>query len=249
MQDPPFLCGYSRQTCRQDAACGPCLAAIDGGSSAGAIARGGWRPECHGVLTGSKGSAMSSVRDNCMLACETAVLNCVVRDPECARCLNGSALTSNQSAQCAKLRSNFISPTVENRFGIDAACAPCAAAFHQINAIVIATAVIGAVSGCLCLAIVATIVAHGRDRIALRDRLIIGLMLANTVCTSRIPRRARPRARRVLVAPCTSAHAGAAPAHAVRPPPYPQIPRPTPSPSTWSAPAPPTVATLWHRSQ
>jgi len=52
---------------------------------------------------------------------------------------------------------------------------------HTINAVVFATAVVGGVSVLVCLAVVATIVAHGHDRVSARARIIVGLMMANAV--------------------------------------------------------------------
>jgi hypothetical protein len=46
---------------------------------------------------------------------------------------------------------------------------------------VLATALVGGVSAAVCLAVVATIWAHERDRVSLRDRIVVDLMVANTV--------------------------------------------------------------------
>jgi hypothetical protein len=35
--------------------------------------------------------------------------------------------------------------------------------------------------GCACIAVATTVLAHGRDRISMRDRIVVGLMLANAV--------------------------------------------------------------------
>jgi hypothetical protein len=61
------------------------------------------------------------------------------------------------------------------------ACAPCPASVHNINSIVVATAIVGGASAVACLAVAATIVAHERDRVSMRDRIVVGLMMANAV--------------------------------------------------------------------
>lgn len=87
---------------------------------------------------------------------------CAHRTHACARC--GSLL--NKSG-----------------YGIDTACLPCPDAVVTINLLVIATTVIGSVSMAACLCVVVAIIAHGRDLVSMRDRIIIGLMAANAVCT------------------------------------------------------------------
>ena len=54
----------------------------------------------------------------------------------------------------------------------------------MINGVALATAVVGGASAFVCLACVATIFAHGRDLVSMRDRIIVGLLLANTVFSS-----------------------------------------------------------------
>jgi hypothetical protein len=52
---------------------------------------------------------------------------------------------------------------------------------HTINVIVFATAAVGGASAASCFAVAATIVAHGHDRVSMRDRIVVGLMMANAV--------------------------------------------------------------------
>jgi hypothetical protein len=52
---------------------------------------------------------------------------------------------------------------------------------HTINTVVFATATVGWASAAVCLVIVSTIVAHGHDRVSMRDRIVVGLMMANAV--------------------------------------------------------------------
>jgi hypothetical protein len=69
-------------------------------------------------------------------------------------------------------------------FNINGACAECPDAVRDINTIVLATTVVGGASVVACLMVVAAIVAHGRARVSMRDRIVVGMMLANTVYSS-----------------------------------------------------------------
>jgi serine/threonine protein kinase len=105
-------------------------------------------------------------------ACRVAVAGCInIYGDVCITCLNGSA-TSSQTPFCAGLSQEFSYGSV---------CQPCPASVHAINAVAFATAGVGGVSAAACIAVSATIVAHGRDRVSMRDRIIVGLMLANAV--------------------------------------------------------------------
>jgi len=66
-------------------------------------------------------------------------------------------------------------------FSLDIICQSCSISVHTINSVVYATAMVGGASAVACIAIAATIVAHGRDRDSMRDRIVVGLMLANAV--------------------------------------------------------------------
>jgi len=70
------------------------------------------------------------------------------------------------------------------QYGVDLACNPCPESVNDINLIVLVTSVVGGVSTFVCLAVIATIFAHGVDQESLRDRIIVGLMLANAVCVN-----------------------------------------------------------------
>jgi hypothetical protein len=69
-----------------------------------------------------------------------------------------------------------------SEYGIDAACLPCSETVLIVNRLVIATAVVGGLSVAACLRVIVAIVAHGRDLVSMRDRILIGLMAANAVC-------------------------------------------------------------------
>ena len=97
---------------------------------------------------------------------------------------------------CAGIRTRFshlyhIQPSAKPerkpkpRYDLNTTCQPCPSSVDEINYIVIATAAVGGASTLICLSIVATIVAHGHDRVSMRDRIIVGLMLANAVYVRR----------------------------------------------------------------
>ena len=52
---------------------------------------------------------------------------------------------------------------------------------HTINSVVFATAMVGVTSAAVCLAVATTIVAHSRDRVSMRDQIVVGLLLTNAV--------------------------------------------------------------------
>ena len=52
---------------------------------------------------------------------------------------------------------------------------------HTTNMIVFATAVVGGVSAAVCLAVATTIVVHGHHCVSMRDRIVVGVMMANAV--------------------------------------------------------------------
>ena len=101
-----------------------------------------------------------------------AVINCVnAYGNICLTCLTGSVAPS-QRKTCADLAEEY---------SYEARCQPCSGSVHTINSVVFATAVVGGASAMLCLAVIVTIVAHSRDRVSMRDRIVVGLMMANAV--------------------------------------------------------------------
>jgi hypothetical protein len=171
-------CDFWRQRCMETAHCGQCVAALAdvNGNDARAIAAV-WltNPSC--VQAGDDvfgGESVNAVTSGCpgVSACQSIVTNCIINQGDvCITCINGTAQGEQQLATCA---------AIAGQYAFDAACQPCPASVHTINVVVFATAAVGGASAVACLAVATTVVAHRRDR-AMRDRIVIGLMLTNAV--------------------------------------------------------------------
>ena len=171
-------CGFLRQRCADNVNCSACLAAMGYGESVREVVAEWSTPSCQRAMFDPIAlGILNSMTLGCpyISGCQSVASNCVVGYGDaCFACLNGSAPPSI-SVLC-----NFLS----QYYNIPAACTSCPDSVNEINVIVYATAVIGAASAVACLVVVATIVGHGRDRVSMRDRIIIGLMLANAVYSS-----------------------------------------------------------------
>jgi hypothetical protein len=176
-------CTFWRQRCADNANCAACFAATGmNGDSLGAIAADWSSPPCQRAVRDNDTSTlnyMMQVAIGCptISLCRQTVANCVKSFGEyCVACLNGSApLVSNNTDAGTGCAAIF------QAFDIDEACQSCHESVYIINRIVVATALIGGASALACLAVAITIVAHGHDRVSMRDRIVIGLMLANAV--------------------------------------------------------------------
>jgi hypothetical protein len=170
-------CGFWRQRCADNVNCGACLASMGNGDNARAIAADWSKPDCQRALRdGLALTYIGVVTTGCpgISTCRTVVTNCISNPSYsdlCIACINGSAPPS-QAALCDDL---------SLRFSFDAACRPCPASVHTINLVVLATATVGGASAAACLAVVITIAAHGREKLSMRDRIVVGLMMANAV--------------------------------------------------------------------
>jgi hypothetical protein len=168
-------CDFWRQRCADNAICSACLAVMSNGDSLGAAASDWSTPACQRAAQDVFASDyLQAITIGCpgISACRRTVVDCVATyGNDCTACINGSAAPS-QVTFCSQL-------SEENSF--DTACQPCAASVHTINAVVFATAAVGGASAASCLAVAATIVAHGHDCVSMRDRIVVGLMMANAV--------------------------------------------------------------------
>jgi hypothetical protein len=175
IQSDTVACSFWHQRCTDNGNCSACLANMGSKDNARAIAAEWSSRVCerahqdyfatrylNSLLTGCPGIS----------ACQSKIASCVFKyGNECIACINGSAALG-QAVWCDRLSQEFSYGT---------ACQPCPASVHTINAVVLATEIVGGVSATACIAVVTTIVAHGRDRVSMRDRIIVGLMLANAV--------------------------------------------------------------------
>ena len=167
-------CAFWRQRCADNTDCDACLADMGNGDRA-VVADWSTRA-CQRALAHDFFAPLylNAIGGGCpgISTCRFAVTDCVVNSGDvCLACLNGSASPS-QDTLCSSLSQSY-------SFGT--ACQPCPASVHTINIVVFATAAVGMASAAVCIAVTATIVAHGRDRVSMRDRIVVGLMMANAV--------------------------------------------------------------------
>lgn len=129
--------------------------------------------------------------------CSRAVATCLITDPACAACLGSSLPTLPTSPTPASSGSGSGGGGLS---GCDAvlgrhsltvgsegvglvgggtcaseSCAPIPPAYNRI---VLATIVLSAVSVAGCVLVALSVLAYGHDRVSIRDRIILGLMLA-----------------------------------------------------------------------
>jgi hypothetical protein len=174
MSHEPVECDFWFQRCVDNAHCGACLSSIGNGDNAKAIATDLSSPACQKVLLDSAALHYFTAHTRCpgISACQGAVTDCFSNYADiCLGCFNGSA-PPGMTADCQQ-----ISVMVD----LDIACEPCPLSVHTINIVVFATATVGAASAALCIAVAMTVLANGRDRVSMRDRIVVGLMVANAV--------------------------------------------------------------------
>eukprot|EP00037_Helgoeca_nana_P009398 m.82503 g.82503 ORF g.82503 m.82503 type:complete len:1195 (+) comp19552_c0_seq1:104-3688(+) len=180
----PTACAFQQENCRMNDQCNSCLSAMDYGRNLDAIARGGTTLACAATLSDA---ALWGLVTSVLLACTPADIAdcrleataCVLLNATCALCINGSL--PKDSDVCAAL---LVSKSQNFRYNVPAVCITCPDWVDTVNWVVLATTIIGGASIVGCLGVILTILAHSRDRISTRDRIVIGLMLANMVYSS-----------------------------------------------------------------
>jgi hypothetical protein len=174
-------CTYAWQRCDQDVACRSCLAAMDFAHSQDSVITGGLSVRCTDARQNARSRMlMNRAFDSCPAGivdnCQSKTVGCIMADPQCAACLN--ATTARQSRVVCDALLNATG------YGVTTACAACPPVVHTINHIVQVTSFIGGVSVLSCLTAITVIVVHGRQRVSMRARIIIGLMIANAIYSS-----------------------------------------------------------------
>jgi hypothetical protein len=172
-------CDFLSQRCSGNEDCNTCLAGMGNGDSAGALAADWSTPACQKAMQNSIATSYLTYSSNAcpnISACRIAVFKCVLRYGEtCLSCINRSAPLA-VTATCS---------LVLQQYTLDTVCQPCPASVlasvHTINVIVVATTAVGVASAATCIAVASTIAAHGHDRVSMRDRILLGLMMANAV--------------------------------------------------------------------
>ena len=168
-------CDFWRQRCADNVNCNLCLAEMSNGDNALEAVASWLTTACQEALHDRfAASYLISITQGCpgISACRVAVTEGVKADGGTfIACINGSA-PSGYTTFCSELMQEY---------SIDSKCQSCPTSVHTINAVVFATSMVGGVSAVACLAVAATIVAHRRDRVSMRDRIVVGLMMANAV--------------------------------------------------------------------
>lgn len=166
-------CNFRRTRCNQNSYCGSCFGAMGQVQSIQSTVAGVSSPACDGLRHDANGSFRAL--ETLFLACPASVQPvCPIYGfafamaPNGLGCLNGSI--SPQNPTCAD-----ISHTLST------VCAPCPALFHTVNAVTIATAVVGAISVVACIVVLITLFAYRHDVDSLAHRVLIGLFCANFV--------------------------------------------------------------------
>jgi hypothetical protein len=168
-------CDFWRQRCADNAKCLDCLAVMGNSENVRQIADEFSSTSCQRAA--SDGAALdyvNAITKGCpdISACRTAVSDCVIDfGDDCVACINGSALPTH-ATQCAQLL---------QLYSLDTECQLCPASVHTVNRIVFATAMVGGASAAACIWVATTIVAHGHDRVSMRDRVVVGLMITNAL--------------------------------------------------------------------
>lgn len=170
-------CEFFQQRCASNADCLRCLARLHSGCDQTAMAMvSEWStPACQrATLNPETMRYLRSIAHTCphITDGQIAITDCVATYPTvCIPCLNGS----NEFPD--------ICPIISQYYLMWAAFT-YPESVHAINTIVLATATVGGASVLVCLAVIITMFAHGRDRRSMRDRIVIGLMLMNAVYSS-----------------------------------------------------------------
>lgn len=166
-------CSFWHERCSNNDNCTACLGNISNAYSIHEIALATLSTGCQRVLRDATATLyLYGVLLACRSTtrCQQAVANCVNDHQEaCLVCLLGA---TPRDASCERLT---------RYYGFGSLCQPCPDSIRLINYVVLATSVVGGISAAMCILVVMTILAHRRDLFSMRDRIIVGLMMANTV--------------------------------------------------------------------
>ena len=183
-------CDFALQRCADAADCYNCLTAMSSDGSAEGVIRDWSSPSCSKLAASTLGSDMLYMQSVITLCpnfgnCQKAVSVCLLYETSgapqnCLSCINETFMLGNTSAD-DDAKFDCIEGYNQD-FDLVNSCKPsCSNLVETINAVVLATAVVGGVSATICITVAFTILAHGRDLVSMRDRIVIGLMLTNAV--------------------------------------------------------------------
>lgn len=182
LQNGPEACDFWQQRCDQVPQCQACMSAMGGATSLSGIVQGSAKAACHDIVRNipafsAAGIAMYSCPSTTSEGCRAIAFECVTEHaPLCAQCLNGTASAAH-AATCDVFLHH-------DPYNIASACVTCPETISLINKVIYGQSAVGAVSVVACLTVTVLIVAHGRDRVSMRVRIILGLVLTNAVYSS-----------------------------------------------------------------
>ena len=115
--------------------------------------------------------------------CVKTVVQCIHNSQGCAECIAGGTMSDRHSSTCKQITGPYqIEPTNGTTvMGVSCAGCPVSASYNAHNIFVVATAALGGASFVLCTWVAIVIIATGRSRVSLRDRIVVGLMIANAM--------------------------------------------------------------------
>jgi len=171
---PP--CDFWRQRCMALPACAQCLEATDFLLDTESILAGVRSGACDASLVNE--DAARYIQNYIFLCppsvvtpCSAAVVACVAEMPlQCIPCLVGTGAIPPE-----------VCKTTLDQFQIKSVCTACPPEIAVINRVVMATVVVGATSLAACAVVITVIVAYSKDTHYFRERIILGLMIANMV--------------------------------------------------------------------
>lgn len=168
-------CAYWRGRISDNMNLQPCLSQMGYGTDPEVIAVGSMTTECtHAQDSGVH--LVSQYINACSDNCARSVYYCTMGQKDnaslCAKCFLGEQ-------GCTSRGLCMVEERLSNPCFTD-----CDESWVTANRLALATMVIGIISVLACLSVVAVILAHSRDLISLRERLILSMMIANLVYSS-----------------------------------------------------------------
>lgn len=175
--DSATMCNYYKQRCRSHSLCNECWKLLGGVEDVNVVLAAMQSPQCVRWFTSDNSTEhpMTYIQTlkQCSLTvqnrCAHNVLECVITEPQCAACMSDAA---TKPVQCGEWL---------DMFNVKTSCRSCRDQVRLLNGLVVATSVVGGTAVLLTLLAVTAILAHRRHVAALRDRILVGLMLANMV--------------------------------------------------------------------
>eukprot|EP00037_Helgoeca_nana_P031308 m.398176 g.398176 ORF g.398176 m.398176 type:complete len:1112 (+) comp28369_c0_seq2:30-3365(+) len=174
MRGSMLACAYFEERCTQTPSCNVCYEAIDHGVTVMSVAQGLASEGCLATRgNASRLELLAGPFDQCPITvysdCVAAVFICAAISLKCAQCIAGVATNTTECNAILDL------------YDVPSTCIPCPPMISSINEIVLATSVVGAISAVACVVTVLVLVAHSRDKRSMRDRVVVGLMVSNSV--------------------------------------------------------------------